>query len=157
MTPCAALESAEDMTGNVAVLAVLRSPLHALLHKHLCALRYRGPRTDRLHTFPVQYVSEDEGAVLVAAGHPDRKAWWRLMRSPWPVQLLLRGRWYDGVAQLVTGAQASAARAAYRRVFRRMPDGAPVVRIVFLAAEASSRPDPQQARRDTTTLVEVGP
>ncbi|NUR47470.1 MAG: nitroreductase family deazaflavin-dependent oxidoreductase [Hamadaea sp.] len=135
------------MTGNVAVLAVLRSPLHTFLDSRLCALRYLGPQTGRLHTFPVQYVTEGEGAVLVAAGHADRKSWWRIMGSPWPVQLLLDGRWHDGVAQLVTGAQAAAARAAYRRVFRRTPDGVPVVRIVFVVGAA---PRLTESAADTT-------
>ena len=52
---------------NRCVLAVLRSPLHALLDPGLCELRYRGRRSGRRYALPVIKIPE-----IIQARRPEK-------------------------------------------------------------------------------------
>ena len=77
---------------NAIVIALLRSPAHRVLSGRLIVLSYTGRRTGRRHTIPVGY-TEHPGHLVVMVGHPERKQWWRNLREPAPVRVLLRGTW----------------------------------------------------------------
>ncbi|MBI2466945.1 MAG: nitroreductase family deazaflavin-dependent oxidoreductase, partial [Candidatus Rokubacteria bacterium] len=71
---------------NAAVGAILRSRLHGLLGRSLVLLTFTGRRTGRRRTIPVMY-AEGRGAIVVVAGRPGRKRWWRNLRGGAPVTL----------------------------------------------------------------------
>jgi hypothetical protein len=84
---------------NPLVRAVLRSPFHFLLSRRLVVLRITGRRSGRTFELPVGYVREDDG-LRIAVASPERKQWWRNIRGPTPVGIVLRGCTRDGVAVL---------------------------------------------------------
>lgn len=98
---------------NPLVRGLLRSPAHGLLSGSLLVLSYRGRRSGRLFSIPVQYASE-EGAFLVVAAMAESKQWWRTFRQPAPAELTLRRERIPVTGALVAGpAETRAALAAY--------------------------------------------
>jgi deazaflavin-dependent oxidoreductase (nitroreductase family) len=90
---------------NSLIVTILRSPLHPLLSGMVIVLRYRGRRSGRRYTIPVQYVEHDNRFV-VAALDADRKQWWRNVLARPEVEVLHRGRWRSARAEVVKGDAA---------------------------------------------------
>ncbi len=137
---------------NAAVGAILRSRLHGLLGRSLVLLTFTGRRTGRRRTIPVMY-AEGRGAIVVVAGRPGRKRWWRNLRGGAPVTLRLRGDEREGLGEVVGDAEAVAE--AKRTYLARFPgaarwlDGAeqPVVVRIRLAARGQERGEPVPSER----------
>src|SRR5438445_107317 len=88
---------------NRCVLAVLRSPLHALLDPGLCEVHYRGGRSGRRYAVPVMY-AEAAGRIVVLVGDAPGKTWWRNFRTPRPVTVRRTGVLRPGVARILDPA-----------------------------------------------------
>ena len=99
------------------VRALLRSPLHGLLGGSVLLVTYRGCRSGRAFTLPVQYV-RDEEAFVVTVGAPGAKQWWRNFTEPRPAELLVRRRPVAVIGEVETDRDG-----ATRVVFT--PDAAP--------------------------------
>ncbi len=103
---------------NPAVAAVLRSPAHRLLSGSHLLLSYTGRRSGRRRTLPVGY-AWDGNRMLVLAGRPQGKRWWRNFREPLDVDVLLAGERMRGRGRLLAGADREEALAAYLKQFPR--------------------------------------
>jgi hypothetical protein len=106
--------------GNRVAAAILGSPLHPLLSKSTCLVRYEAPSSGRTVTTPVQWAPlGDELVVLVA--HPEAKTWWRAFRSEHAVDVQVRGAWHHLRARAVQADAepevATLLAEAYRRRF----------------------------------------
>lgn len=96
---------------NRIVLALLESRWHSVFDSGLVALEVPGRRTGRSYRLPVQYAVDSEGIVVVP-GHAETKSWWRnLTGRPTPVEVLWRGGWEPGVAEVLRVYDADHARA----------------------------------------------
>ena len=104
--------------GNSCVRGILRSPVHGLLSRSVLLLTFRGRRSGRWFTTPVQYAARD-GELVVVPGNAPRKQWWRNLRGGASVRVRLRGRDLDADAELVEGAAADRALATYLERFPR--------------------------------------
>lgn len=71
---------------NRAVLALLHSRAHRLVGDGLCELRYAAPLAGHDVCFPVMYARLG-AAYVVLAGNARDKRWWRVFRTPWPVEV----------------------------------------------------------------------
>ncbi len=69
---------------------LLRSRAHWLSSRWLRLITVTGKKTGRRHTLPVGY-SEVNGVLHISLVLPDRKRWWRNLRTEAPVELILRG------------------------------------------------------------------
>ena len=78
--------------GNRIVEGILQSPAHQLLSGSTALVRYRGRRSDRVVTTPVQWAG-DAAELVVLVAHPDRKRWWRNFVDGHEVEVLVRRRW----------------------------------------------------------------
>ena len=87
-----------NRSGNRAVAALLRSPLHPLVSRQLTLITVTGRRSGRQHTFPVGYSQSDE-RLRIPVLWPQRKLWWRNLRDGAPVSLRLRGQDRTGKAR----------------------------------------------------------
>jgi hypothetical protein len=111
---------------------VLRSPLHALLSRSVALVRYSGTRSGRVVSTPVQYERRGND-ILVLAGRPETKTWWRNFRTDRDLDVLLRGRWLPMRARAVVGADDPDATAPllaaylerFPRAARALGDGTP--------------------------------
>ncbi len=87
---------------NPLVRALLASPLHPLLSRRLAVISVIGRRSGVRHTFPVGYRISDPGRkVLVRVGKPESKVWWRNLKAPAPVDILIRGERRSGTGRAI--------------------------------------------------------
>lgn len=103
---------------NRVVLLLLGSLLRPLLDEKLCALRYTVASTGATVVFPVEYAFAGD-RLLVLAGRPERKRWWRHFMSAAPVEVWWNGRWVRGEGRVAAGAERQAAIEEYRRRFTK--------------------------------------
>jgi hypothetical protein len=96
---------------NPVLRRLLRSRLGRRPGRRLAVVRYTGRRTGRPHELVAQYV-RDGATVWVLVGAPDRKTWWRNLRTPAEVDLWLAGERVRARAVAIEGAQQAAAVAA---------------------------------------------
>jgi hypothetical protein len=79
-------------TVNHAVKAILRSPAHGLISGKLIVMTVTGRRTGKKRSFPVAYDEEGPNHLRIHIDWPEKKVWWRNLKSPAPVSVRLRGR-----------------------------------------------------------------
>jgi hypothetical protein len=72
------------------VSLVLRSRWHRWMSASVLLITYRGRKSGREFSLPVQY-AQDGHFIYIVPGMPERKSWWRNFRESTPVQLTLRG------------------------------------------------------------------
>lgn len=91
------------------VAALLRSPLRRAVPGRLSLLRYTSSG-GRHVCLPVQ-VAPSGDALVVVAGNPEAKRWWRAFRRPRPAQVLLDGQWFAAEGRLLQPGTPSWQRA----------------------------------------------
>ena len=80
---------------NPFVRLILRSPFHRLMSAALLIITYRGRKTGKEYSLPVQFV-QDGNHIYIVPGLPEQKTWWRNLKDGVPVQLVLRGQTLAG-------------------------------------------------------------
>ena len=90
---------------NPLLRRLLRSPAGHRLGSRLAVIRYRGRRTGLAHEVVAGYRREGNTA-WVTVGLPERKVWWRNLRTPAPVEVWLAGQHHDATAVVVEDGPA---------------------------------------------------
>ena len=134
---------------NPFVRLLLRSPFHHLLSSSLIVLSYTGRRTGRRRSLPVMYARDGE-RLIVIAGQPERKRWWRNLRDGAPVEVRVRGRDRQGQGRLVLELQE--AEQGLSLYLTRFPRTAKSLQIPL---EADGRPSPPAVRAAAGATVIV--
>ncbi len=76
---------------NPFVKIVLRSPLHKWMSAAVLLITYRGRKSGKEYTLPVQYV-QDGNNIYIVPGYPEKKTWWQNLKDGLDVRLLLKGQ-----------------------------------------------------------------
>jgi hypothetical protein len=74
---------------------ILRSPLHGMLSAGLLLITYRGKKSGKEYTLPVQYL-QSGNQIYIIPGMPEKKTWWCNLKGGLPVKLTLRGQLVHG-------------------------------------------------------------
>jgi deazaflavin-dependent oxidoreductase (nitroreductase family) len=85
---------------NPFVKLILRSPLHGWISAVLLLITYRGRKSGKEFTLPVQYV-QDRNHVYIVPGFAEKKVWWRNLKGGMNVKLMLKGKSLNGVGILL--------------------------------------------------------
>jgi len=93
---------------------LLASPLHRPWSRWFLLLSWTGPRTGRVHTIPVSYVTDEEHAFATTGD-----GWWRTVDRAGDVAIRLRGRRLPATVMAVTDPDQSAED--HERLFREHP------------------------------------
>lgn len=110
---------------NGFVVWLLRSPLHRLLSGSVAVVRYQGRRSGRTFQTPVQY-AEADGALVILAGRPRTKTWWRNFVEPRRLDVLVAGCWRELEGEAIDGAgRPDEARALLDTYRARFPKAVP--------------------------------
>lgn len=80
---------------NPFVKLILRSPLHGWMSAALLLITYRGRKSGREFTLPVQYV-QDRNHIYIVPGYAEKKVWWRNLKGGMDVQVTLKGQTISG-------------------------------------------------------------
>lgn len=83
--------------------AILPSPLHGITSKNTLLVTYRGSKSGKEYTVPVNY--SQVGKTIRITSFPERK-WWRSLRSNSIVRLTLRGAVVAGKAKVFENGDA---------------------------------------------------
>lgn len=103
---------------NPPMRALLRSPLHGVVSRHLALLCYRGRRSGRSFETPLSYVREGR-TVRFLSSHNTR--WWTNFRAgPTPVHVEIARERFAGQARLLEG-DSEALREGVRRFLTALP------------------------------------
>ena len=95
------------MNGNDFMAWVLRSPFHGMLSNGMMLITVAGRKTGKIYTTPVGYYVEGEYLWVITSR--ERK-WWRNLQGGAGIQLLLKRKSVQGVAELELEETAVAAR-----------------------------------------------
>ena len=76
---------------------ILCSPFHKMLSDSLLLITYRGKKSGKTYTLPVNYAQVDN-IIYIVPGMHEKKIWWRNLRGGAPVTLTLGGRSVSGSA-----------------------------------------------------------
>ena len=132
---------------------LLRSRLHFLASGGLMLLTVTGRRSGRRFSFPVGYQRESGGALTVMVSEARKKQWWRNLREPAPVEILLRGRPRSGKGELVEPG-SELFFDCVEQTMRRVPGMARVFRVKYDRAAGLS--EAQRAHlRDEVAAVRI--
>ncbi|MCB9452697.1 MAG: nitroreductase family deazaflavin-dependent oxidoreductase [Anaerolineaceae bacterium] len=78
---------------------LLRSPLHGIVSSKYMLITFTGRKSGTVYTTPVQYVREgDTVYVITSKGY----TWWKNLRGGAAVEVVIRGKPYQGDATAVT-------------------------------------------------------
>jgi hypothetical protein len=95
---------------NRFLAAWLASPFGGLAGR-VVLVRYTGRVSGLPRRLPVN-AEPYGGGYLIRVGKPEQKTWWRNFRSPWPMELVRKGRRIEGSAVVVSGDNAEGQRIA---------------------------------------------
>jgi hypothetical protein len=111
-TPTAASggTGARESRFNRFLVRWLTSPLGGLSGR-VVLVRYTGRVSGLPRRLPVNCEPFESG-FLIRVGKPEQKRWWRNFRSPWPMELVRKGRRISGSAVVVSGETGSGQRIA---------------------------------------------
>ncbi|ROO86150.1 uncharacterized protein DUF385 [Actinocorallia herbida] len=135
---------------NVIVRAVLRSPAHRLMSRNTMLLSFSGRRTGTAYTLPVSYCRDGENLTCFTDG-----TWWKNLRDPAPVRMVVAGRRLTGVGEVVTQDHQSAVD-ALRTFLHRTPRDAKYHGVRTGADGEYLRADLERAAR-AATMVRIRP
>ncbi|MFN8398402.1 MAG: nitroreductase/quinone reductase family protein [Anaerolineales bacterium] len=95
------------MNGNDFMSWVLRSPLHGMLSNGMMLITITGRKTGKTYTTPVGYYVE-EGYLWVITSR--ERMWWRNLQGGAAVNLLLKRKPVQGIAEVELDEKAVEAR-----------------------------------------------
>jgi len=137
---------------NPFVRLILRSPLHAWMSAALLLITYRGRKSGREFTLPVQYV-QDGGHVYIVPGYAEKKTWWRNLKGGADVQVTLKGQTRPGRGTLLEReSDAAEILKAFGLYLRQYP---PSAKIHNIRVEADGQPNPDDLREAAKDILMI--
>jgi deazaflavin-dependent oxidoreductase (nitroreductase family) len=137
---------------NPFVRLILRSRWHRWMSSTVLLITYRGRKSRREYTLPVNYVRQGQ-ILYIVPGMAEKKTWWRNLRGGATVQLVLEGKKTSGEARLLEGeAEAIARIDAVWLYLSRFPS---LARTHAIHVREDGSFDPEDVRRESTSQVIV--
>ena len=131
---------------NPLMTLLLRSGLHAWVSRDILLLTFTGRKTGKSYTTPLSYIRKG-AAVYCFTGSP----WWKNLREPVSVELLLQGTVMTGTA-VATANDPEAVVEPLRQFLIRVPRDA---RFYGIELDSDGRPDPHELERAAAAAVMI--
>ncbi len=81
---------------NKIVSFILRSPIHWLMSRSTLLIAFTGRKSGEQYTTPVNYIQHSRRLLTTSSRE---RVWWRNLREPAEIELVLRGRHRTGQGQ----------------------------------------------------------
>lgn len=133
---------------NAIVKVLLRSPLHRVMSHNTLLLSFRGRKSGKPYTVAVSYRRDGE----VVTCYTD-SGWWKNLRGGMPVTVVMRGRQFRGVADVISDRTSAIAESLASHL-RLVPRDA---RYHGVRLDAHGVPEPVDLQRaaQRTAMVRV--
>lgn len=133
---------------NQIVLFLLRTPLHGLVSNVLLLLTFKGRKSGKSFTTPLGYTQQGK-TITLFTDHP----WWKNLRANPSVTITLKGKTFEGVAEVIAEDRDAIEKALLAFV-RERPQAA---RAYSVTMDAAGQPDPASvnAAANRFTLIRV--
>ena len=137
---------------NPFVHLILSSPLNGWMSNSLLLITYRGRKSGKKFTVPVQYV-QSGNCLYIIPGVADQKTWWRNLRGGAPVEVTLRGHHLQAFAEVLTCERDSGVIEEGLKLFLgRFPAA---IRLHSIHLHANGTMDEEDLRRASISVVLV--
>ena len=131
---------------------ILRSPLHGWMSAAVLLITYRGRKSGKKYTLPVQYVQDGEH-IYIVPGFAEKKTWWRNLKGGADVQVTLKGQTKPGRGILLErGTDANEIVKALEAYIRCFP---PSAKMYNVRIEANGQPNPDDLRKAIESLLMI--
>ena len=91
---------------NRMVVGLLDGPVHRLLSRWFCVVRYTGRKSGQRFATPTQYVRLGDDVIIVV-GAASTKTWWRnFVGRSHPIDVLVDRQWRQLIGRAVVGADS---------------------------------------------------
>jgi deazaflavin-dependent oxidoreductase (nitroreductase family) len=137
---------------NPFVRFILRSPFYKMMSATTLLISYRGRKSGKTYTLPVNYVQVGK-TIYIIPGMPEKKTWWRNLRDGGAVTLRLNGKSVNGWALVLQGDVETATEALQHYV-KRFPTSAKL-HGVRLEADGSLNAEDLHKAAQSIVLVKV--
>jgi deazaflavin-dependent oxidoreductase (nitroreductase family) len=141
-----------NKVANPFVRFILRSPFHKVMSAAVLLITYRGRKSGKTYTLPVNYVQVGE-TVYIVPGMPEQKTWWRNLCGGAAVTLTMKGKPVNGSALVLQG-DGEAAAEALRYYLKRFPPSAKL-HGVRLEADGACNVDDLRKAAQSMVVVKV--
>jgi hypothetical protein len=132
---------------NIAMVILLRSPLHSILSKSILAIRYRGVRSGRTVTVPVRYHRRGDDIVVMTS---EETSWWPNFLQSTEANVLLGGKWSAAQVQ-ATRSNPNLAGPIMREMWAKHPSDSAYMNVKMRSGE----PDPDDFDEALQTAVVI--
>ena len=131
---------------NRAMKLILRSPVHGVVSKSILLITFTGRKSGYTYTTPVSYSQSDDQVYIFS--HAD---WWKNLRGGAPVRLRLRGRDFQGQAELVVEDKQAIA-AGLKAHLRKVSSDAGFYSVTF---DDQGNPRAEEIEKAVQTVVMI--
>lgn len=132
---------------NTPMSWLLRSPLHSMISKNFMLITYRGRKSGKTFTTPVNYVCIGNELMVISLRH---RSWWRNLRGGARVSVRVQGQERQARGQAIEEPQTVAAYLT--RFLQESPHSA---RYMNVSLDANGQPDPAGVARAAEDRVIV--
>jgi hypothetical protein len=133
---------------NPVIIAILHSPVHGLLSRHMLTLTYTGHTSGLERTIPVSYLREGDRLTVMSFR---QRTWWRNFRDGADVTLRLCGTTVPATAQAITDGDV----VLPRHLTTLLSTHPRYARSVGIALDPDGMPNPSAVLRAARTYVLV--
>jgi deazaflavin-dependent oxidoreductase (nitroreductase family) len=129
---------------------ILRSPLHRWMSAAVLLITYRGRKSGKEYSLPVQYV-QDGNHIYIVPGFAEKKTWWRNLKGGADVQVTLKGQTKLGRGILLErGTDAEEIVKAFGLYLRQFP---PSAKMYNVRIEENGQPNPDDLAKAAEDIL----
>lgn len=125
---------------------LLHSPLHGMVSKTVLLITFRGRKSGKTYTTPVDYSQDGDQVTIFTHAN-----WWKNLRGGAPVTLYIRGRELQGLAEPVAEDQAAIADGLSQHL-RKVPSDAKYYGVTF---DEQGNPRAEEVEKAARTVVMI--
>ncbi len=131
---------------NSAMKFILRSPMHAMVSKTILLITFTGRKSGKTYTTPVSYSQFDDQVYVFTHAN-----WWKNLRSDIPVNLRIRGREFQGLAEPVAEDKAAVAAGLVKHLRKVSTDA----RFYGVTFDDQGNPNAEEVEKAAQSVVMV--
>ena len=131
---------------NQAMKLVLRSPVHGMVSNSIMLITFTGRKSGKAYTTPVSFTQLDDQVTIFT-----HATWWKNLCSGAPVTLRIRGREFQGLAEVVAEDKQAIA-AGLTAHLRKVPGDARYYGVTF---DDQGNPRAEEVEQAVQTVVMI--